>query len=285
MRKKIIAFFTGAIIVGVLAGGQASASAEAYKVQQGDSLWSISQKHGTSVQQLKSWNDLSSDLIFPNQQLHISADKAVNKENNIDDIYVVKSGDSLWKISQKFGVQVNELIAWNKLSSDLIHPGQKLAVKGNPVPVQTETVNTVSQQPAPEQKEAVAQQSAPKETQAPAQQPAPEQAQAPAEKNESASPQGNEMTVTATAYTAYCNGCSGVTATGIDLRSNPGQKVIAVDPSVIPLGSKVHVEGYGTAIAGDTGGAIKGNKIDVFVPSKSEAMKFGVKTVKIKVLN
>ncbi|WP_144463515.1 LysM peptidoglycan-binding and 3D domain-containing protein [Siminovitchia fortis] len=279
MRKKLIAFFTGAIIAGVFAGGQASAAAEAYEVQQGDSLWSISQKYGTSVQQLKSWNNLSSDLIFPNQQLHISADTAVNKEQNIDDIYTVKSGDSLWKISQKFGVQVNELKAWNNLSSELIHPGQKLAVQGSAVPVQTEAVNTVSEQPAP----------APAPESEPAPQPAPEpepaQAPAPAEKEVSASPQGKEMTVTATAYTASCNGCSGVTATGIDLRANPGQKVIAVDPSVIPLGSKVFVEGYGTAIAGDTGGAIKGNKIDVFVPSKSEAMNFGVKTVKIKVLH
>lgn len=279
MRKKLIAFFTGAIIAGVFAGGQASAAAEAYEVQQGDSLWSISQKYGTSVQQLKSWNNLSSDLIFPNQQLHISADTAVNKEQNIDDIYTVKSEDSLWKISQKFGVQVNELKAWNNLSSELIHPGQKLAVQGSAVPVQTEAVNTVSEQPAP------APQPAPESEPAPQPEPEPAQAPAPAEKEVSASPQGKEMTVTATAYTANCNGCSGVTATGIDLRANPGQKVIAVDPSVIPLGSKVFVEGYGTAIAGDTGGAIKGNKIDVFVPSKSEAMNFGVKTVKIKVLH
>ncbi|RST58616.1 LysM peptidoglycan-binding domain-containing protein [Siminovitchia terrae] len=292
MRKKIIAFFTGAMIVGALAAGQASA-AEVYKVQPGDSLWKISQEHGTSIQQLKSWNNLSSDLIFPNQQLHISADAAVNKEKNIDDVYIVKSGDSLWKISQKYGVQVHELKAWNKLSTDLIHPGQKLAVKGDPVPAQTEAVNTPSQQPAPVQKEAAApeqaQEPAPKQAQEPApeqaQEPAPEQAQEPVEKETSASSGGNEMTVTATAYTAYCNGCSGVTATGIDLRENPGQKVIAVDPSVIPLGSKVQVEGYGTAIAGDTGGAIKGNKIDIFVPSKSEAMNFGVKKVKIKVLN
>ena len=92
------------------------------------------------------------------------------------------------------------------------------------------------------------------------------------------------MTVRATAYTAYCNGCSGVTATGQDLRANPEQKVIAVDPRVIPLGSKVHVEGYGTAIAGDTGGAIKGNKIDLFMPSKSDALNFGVQTIKIKVI-
>ena len=93
------------------------------------------------------------------------------------------------------------------------------------------------------------------------------------------------MTVSATAYTAYCAGCSGTTATGIDLRSNPNQKVIAVDPSVIPLGSKVWVEGYGEAIAGDTGGAIKGNKIDVFIPSQGAALDWGRKNVTIKVLN
>lgn len=93
------------------------------------------------------------------------------------------------------------------------------------------------------------------------------------------------MVVTATAYTAYCTGCSGTTAYGIDLRANPNRKVIAVDPRVIPLGTKVWVEGYGEAIAGDTGGAIKGNKIDVFIPSYDNAMAWGVKTVKLKVLN
>lgn len=92
--------------------------------------------------------------------------------------------------------------------------------------------------------------------------------------------------VTATAYTAYCNGCSGTTATGIDLRKNPGLKVIAVDPNVIPLGSKVHVEGYGYAIAGDTGGAIKGSKIDLFISSKSKALDYGKqKGVKVQILS
>ncbi|WP_076760191.1 G5 and 3D domain-containing protein [Edaphobacillus lindanitolerans] len=96
---------------------------------------------------------------------------------------------------------------------------------------------------------------------------------------------GKEFYVSATAYTASCNGCSGITSTGINLKANPNAKVIAVDPSIIPLGSKVWVEGYGYAVAGDTGGAIKGHKIDVFVSSQSEAMNFGRKKVKIKVLN
>lgn len=104
--------------------------------------------------------------------------------------------------------------------------------------------------------------------------------------NSAAAPSGGkEFYVTATAYTAYCNGCSGVTATGMNLKSNPNLKVIAVDPSVIPLGSKVWVEGYGHAVAGDTGGAIKGNKIDLFMASKSQAYDFGRKKVRVKVLN
>ncbi|MED4204768.1 G5 and 3D domain-containing protein [Neobacillus mesonae] len=95
---------------------------------------------------------------------------------------------------------------------------------------------------------------------------------------------GTEYYVTATAYTAYCNGCSGRTATGFNLRANPNAKIIAVDPRVIPLGTKVYVEGYGYAVAADTGGAIKGNKIDLFMSSKSDAYRWGRKQVKIKIL-
>ncbi|MCM3667117.1 ubiquitin-like domain-containing protein [Mesobacillus subterraneus] len=98
-------------------------------------------------------------------------------------------------------------------------------------------------------------------------------------------PAGKEFYVTSTAYTANCSGCSGRTATGINLRANPNIKVIAVDPSVIPLGTKVYVEGYGYAIAADKGSAVKGYKIDVFFPSTSDAYRWGRKRVKIKILN
>ncbi|WP_141434209.1 G5 and 3D domain-containing protein [Bacillus sp. 03113] len=98
-------------------------------------------------------------------------------------------------------------------------------------------------------------------------------------------PAGKELYVSSTAYTASCNGCSGTTATGINLKSNPNAKVIAVDPKVIPLGTKVYVEGYGYAIAADTGGAIDGHKIDVFFASKADAYRWGRKKVKIKILS
>ncbi|ASK64243.1 hypothetical protein CFK37_00565 [Virgibacillus phasianinus] len=91
------------------------------------------------------------------------------------------------------------------------------------------------------------------------------------------------FTVTATAYTMESAGGSGVTYTGINLRENPNAKVIAVDPSVIPIGSVVHVEGYGYAIAGDIGSAINGNKIDVYVPTRQAALEWGVRTVKVTI--
>ncbi|WP_339227435.1 3D domain-containing protein [Oceanobacillus sp. FSL K6-2867] len=102
-------------------------------------------------------------------------------------------------------------------------------------------------------------------------------------KKESAS-NGKTFTVTSTAYTVKSAGGSGVTSTGINLSKNPNAKVIAVDPSVIPLGSIVDVEGYGHAIAGDIGSAIKGKKIDVFVPTQADAYKWGVRTVKVTIV-
>ncbi|MCR6110788.1 peptidoglycan-binding protein [Bacillus sp. A301a_S52] len=96
---------------------------------------------------------------------------------------------------------------------------------------------------------------------------------------------GTTIQVEATAYTAYCDGCSGITYTGLDLRNNPTKKVIAVDPQVIPLGSKVYVEGYGEAIAADIGGAIKGNRIDIFIPNKDDALKFGRQMVDVTIKN
>lgn len=76
--------------------------------------------------------------------------------------------------------------------------------------------------------------------------------------------------------TAYDGG--GITATGtVPVRNCDGISTVAVDPRVIPLGSLVYVEGYGQAIAADTGGAIKGNIVDVYLSSKEEAINWGRK--------
>jgi len=73
----------------------------------------------------------------------------------------------------------------------------------------------------------------------------------------------------------------GITASG--MRVQPG--VVSVDPRVIPLGTRLYVEGYGYSIAADTGGAIKGNKIDVYFEKLSDAYRWGRRTVNVYVLN
>ncbi|MCM3727034.1 3D domain-containing protein [Neobacillus cucumis] len=153
--------------------------------------------------------------------------------------YTVKKGDSLSKIAKTYHITVNQLKQWNHLSSDLIKINQvlKTANPGNPA------------NPAKPVKAI------------------------------------KEITVNASAYTLNFKNCTGITATGINLKKNPNQKVISVDPKVIKLGSKVYVPGYGYAIAGDTGGAIKGYKIDVFIPSQKAAVQWGRKNVKIQILN
>lgn len=85
-----------------------------------------------------------------------------------------------------------------------------------------------------------------------------------------------KMNMTATAYT-HTGNC---TATGTTTRRG----IVAVDPSIIPLGSRLYIEGYGYARAEDTGGAIKGNRIDVFLPSHSEARRYGRRQVTVYIL-
>jgi 3D (Asp-Asp-Asp) domain-containing protein len=145
-------------------------------------------------------------------------------------------------------------------------------------------------QEAAEAREAAKAKEAAKAQQPATQQPATQQPAAK-ETETSAPSSSRELRVVATAYTAdplengYKAGDQVKSALGHNLTANPNMKLIAVDPSVIPLGSKVWVEGYGVAIAGDTGGAIKGNKIDVLMPDKGTSSSWGRKTVTVKVLN
>ncbi len=98
--------------------------------------------------------------------------------------------------------------------------------------------------------------------------------------------------VRSTAYTADLNHEGvpddpylGRTAVGTRAKRDPnGISTIAVDPRVIPLGTKVYVEGYGLAIAEDVGGAIKGNKVDVYVSKYSDTLKWGVRHVNVYIL-
>ncbi|PFW79277.1 peptidoglycan-binding protein [Priestia aryabhattai] len=255
-----------------------TSSNHTYTVKSGDTLYRIAKNNGTSVQQLKDWNNLSSHLIYVNQVLKISGTGTVSsspsapvqeKTNETQaspapsnsKSYKVQPGDTMWSVAQRHGIAISQLKQWNNLSSNTIYINQVLQVGGQ-----------AAAQAKPSTPATTAPSTPSNSTPAPA----------PAQESKSVS---KEITVEATAYTAYCAGCSGITATGIDLRSNPNRKVIAVDPRVIPLGSRVYVEGYGEAIAGDTGGAIKGTRVDLFMASQSSALNWGRKTVKLQILD
>ncbi|WP_456317973.1 LysM peptidoglycan-binding domain-containing protein [Priestia megaterium] len=321
MKKFIFTLGTTAILSAGFVGAASASTSGTYHVEKGDTLWKVAQKHSVSVDELKDANNLTSNIIYPNQELNVATIKEMTHK--------VQQGNTLWSISQQYGVTVDQIKEWNGLKSDLIYPGEQLKIQSpngqaqqsspsvaqaapeaqqaqapaeqtqeeqqqaQAEQTQEEQQQAQAEQAQKEQQQAQAEQAQKEQQQAQAEQAQKEQQQAqaqqaqqqqqPAEPSQQAS--GKSMTVEATAYTANCAGCSGTTATGVDLKANPNQKVIAVDPSVIPLGSKVYVEGYGEAVAADTGGAIKGNRIDVFVPAEGDAQQFGRKSVKITVMN
>lgn len=271
-------------------------SAEEHEVVKNDTLWDLSQTYNTSVQTIMDHNSMDSTNIFPGQKISIDGEATDKKEPNSEvDTYKVKAGDTLSEIGAEFGVSVSNLKAWNDLSSSVIITGQKLKVKQDAneekqevteEPVAEEPAEEeVAQEPEPKAEENTAEKVETVEQEEPAEKAEPVEQSNEQEQSNEASSNGETKTVTATAYTAKCDGCSGVTSTGIDLNADPNKKVIAVDPSVIPLGTEVYVEGYGKAVAGDTGGAIKGNKIDLHVPSKEEANSWGVQTVNVEILD
>ena len=88
------------------------------------------------------------------------------------------------------------------------------------------------------------------------------------------------LTMQASAYSAQDPGNGNYTATGSRLKKG----IVSVDPRLIPLGTRLYVEGYGYAVADDVGGAIKGHRIDLAYDSRSEALQFGRQTVKVYVL-
>lgn len=110
-----------------------------YAVQSGDSLWSIARRHNTTVKQLSEWNRITPQTTLrPGQKLAIhgsttstSRSEKASGQTRID--YIVRSGDSLHAISQRFKISLDKLISWNKLDrKQYLQPGQKLTLYIDP---------------------------------------------------------------------------------------------------------------------------------------------------------
>ena len=99
-----------------------------YVVKKGDSLWSIAKANGTSVEAIKELNNLTNNMLSVGQTLKIPGSEEVQEPTGEYTNYEVKAGDSLYSIANKYGVTVNELINYNKLSSTLLQVGQIIKI-------------------------------------------------------------------------------------------------------------------------------------------------------------
>lgn len=104
-----------------------------YIVKKGDSLWSIANQYGTTVNDLKKYNNLTSDSLSIGQIIEIpsstsivtpSEDDIINENN----MYLVQNGDTLWSISRKFGVAVDDIKRLNNLTNDILSIGMNLLI-------------------------------------------------------------------------------------------------------------------------------------------------------------
>ena len=97
-----------------------------YVVQRGDSLYSIANAYNVSVNDLRNINNLTSDILSVGQVLIIPENS--NRNSNTSNLYVVKRGDSLWSIANKFNVSINKIRMLNNLNSDILTIGQTLII-------------------------------------------------------------------------------------------------------------------------------------------------------------
>lgn len=151
MKKTII---SAASLTALSAVAAANISASEITVESGDTLWSISSGTAQSVNEIKSLNNLTSDLIFPGDVLKVDAEApsaAPAEEVEVEaeetaTTYTIEAGDTLFAIANQFNVTVDNLKAWNNLSSDLIIAGKTISVAESEAPA----AMTVEEAPAEE---------------------------------------------------------------------------------------------------------------------------------------
>ena len=204
----------------------------------------------------------------------------VKKDDKGVQEYTIKWGDTLSVIAEATGASLDSLVQVNEIQdANLIYPGTVLRFSADQKEVSVDNgteEHSYRVQNNNEVKEVEKSEATTPVT------PATEATETTQAAAASSNQGGYYLTVEATAYSYNEAGLSNYTADGTNLVSEPN--VIAVDPSVIPLGSYVEIPGYGIYRAADTGGAIYGNRIDVHLVNLNDVYNFGRRTITIRVL-
>ncbi|NLP36676.1 MAG: LysM peptidoglycan-binding domain-containing protein [Firmicutes bacterium] len=250
-----------------------------YTVVRGDTLSKIAAVYGVSLQELIRINEIKNpNIIYPGQvlKLKIGGEAMVSKTPAAT--YTLRQGETVWTVAKRYNVDTNAVLRANGIT--------------DPKKLRAGAVLTIPTDSGQQNRPVVV------------------AARSSSETRESRLlARGGRtlayiraLTVTAT---AYCNGlaasgcphdsrgrsaCTGAyndgfTATGLPAIAGDGTEanphIVAVDPRVIPLGSRLYIDGYGFAVAADTGGAIKGNRIDLLLETHQTALKFGRRQLQI----
>ncbi len=237
-----------------------------YTIKKGDTLFRIAQQYHVNWKNIESLNpgikatalkigaviNIPTKATGMNDQTNLTSNGSESIDENKLATHVIKKGDTLWGIAKNNGVPLNQLLSLNvTLNPKKLKIGDKVQI-----PNEVKIVSAANSKAVTTSRSNVL----------------------------------RTGYFTLTAYTAgpESTGKSpGHPEYGITFSGVPVQKdvTIAVDPNVIPLGTRVYIEGIGYRIAHDTGGAIKGNRIDVYIEDLSEAIQFGVKkNVRVDIL-
>jgi len=228
----------------------ANTATDYYSVKRGDTLYKLAEQFDTTVHNLIQLNQIrdpkllqiGQKLILPkSKQAVTTPQKITNGSSSSQSVYQIKKGDTFYHVARRFGVSMDALLALNPIDPKFLQIGQKINIPtAASAPVNVKSISG--------QNYSVKQ----------------------------------ILNSTLTAYTAGYESTGktsdhpqyGITYSGKRVQEG---RTIAVDPSVISLGTKVYIEGVGLRVAEDIGSAIKGSKIDVFIDDLDEALEFGVK--------